>query len=273
MFQEELKSTKQQILEGTFDYLKKDGLENASFRNICNHTGLSRGAITYYFASKDALLCAAAEYGLKKMSDDIFTYFFGNIYHIDHFFANCLKSIDYVTKELRFIYQMVASPIYGDMMRSSKNRFIYAYNEYSERLAKETSGDINEIKPIICIFAACVIDYVLWQDEAAVQLQLDYICKQLKYVIGKPTEKMSDSMDLLEQLKEKLCCQHISDLRYGKANVMARNLISEINLDNYTPFVLSNIAEYLYNYKGEFTTTEEAKEFFEGYAGKIAVNL
>ncbi len=194
MFQEELKSKKQQILEGTFDYLKKDGLENASFRNICNHTGLSRGAITYHFASKDALLCAAAEYGLKKMSGDIFAYFFSNIYHIDHFFANCLKSIDYATKELRFIYQMVASPVYGDMMRSSKNRFIYAYNEYSEKLAKETGGNIDEIKPIICIFAACVIDYVLWQDEVEAQLQLNYICKQLKHAIEQPMNQMAANL-------------------------------------------------------------------------------
>ncbi len=184
MASDELKSTKQQVLEGTFDYLKKNGLENASFGNICAHTGFSRGAITYHYASKTELLCAAAEYGLKKMSDDIFAYFFSNIYHIDHFFENCTKSIDHVTHELRFIYQMVASPIYGDTMRESKNRYIYAYNEYSKKLAEETGGDIDEIKPIVCIFAACIIDYVLWQDEAETKLQLDYICRQLKSAIG-----------------------------------------------------------------------------------------
>lgn len=41
---------------------------------------------------------------------------------------------------------MVASPVYGDIMRDSKNRFFYTYNEYSERLAKEIGVDIKEIK-------------------------------------------------------------------------------------------------------------------------------
>ncbi len=187
MFNEEPKSTKQKILEGTFDYLIKNGLENASIRNICNHTGFAKGTITHHFYKKEDMLCAAAEYGLQKMSDDIFDYFFKNIHNIDHFFENCMKSINYVTNELRFIYQMVASPVYGERLRSSSSRFIYAYNEYAERLAKETGGDINEIKPIICIFAACVIDYVLWQDDDEVQMQLDYICKRLKEAIKKTT--------------------------------------------------------------------------------------
>ncbi len=184
MLKREERNTKQQILEGTFDYLVKNGLENASFGNICNYTGLSRGAITYHYSNKTELLCAAAEYGLKMMSDDIFAYFFENISDIDGFFDSCLDSIDYVKKELRFIYQMVASPVYGERLRSSSSRFIYAYNQYAERLAKETGGDIDEIKPIICIFAACVIDYVLWEDAVEVHLQLDYICKHLKKALA-----------------------------------------------------------------------------------------
>lgn len=91
MFNEEGKSTKQQILEGTFDYLIKNGLENASFRNICKHTGFAKGTITHHYASKEIMLCSAAEYGLKKMSDEIFDYFFKNIYNIDNFFCKLYK--------------------------------------------------------------------------------------------------------------------------------------------------------------------------------------
>ncbi len=184
----ETKNTRQKILEGAFDYLIKNGLENASIRNICNHTGLAKGTITHHFYKKEDLLCSAAEYGLQKMSDDIFAYFFDNIYNIESFFGKITENIGYVINELRFIYQMVASPVYGERLRKNSGRFIYAYNEYAQRLANETGGDVNVIKPIICIFAACVIDYVLWQDEDEVQMQLDFICMQLKQVIKQKGE-------------------------------------------------------------------------------------
>ncbi len=161
----------------------KNGLENASIRDICSSVGCAKGHIYYYYENKDDLLCAAAEYGLKKMSDDIFAYFFDNVYNIDAFFADCIKSIDYAKKELRFIYQMASSPVYGETMRHSKHRLIYAYDEHAKRLAKMTGGDIKEIKPIIYLFASSIIDYAIWQNHDKTRLQLDFICDLLKKAI------------------------------------------------------------------------------------------
>ncbi len=180
MLREDEKSTKQKILEGTFDFLIKNGLENATIRDICDHIGYSRGALTRYFEYKKDIICAAAEYGLKRISDKVFTNFYNDASDVDDFFGNCLNYIDEIKDELRFIYQVASSPVYGDRMHNSNSRFRHAYDEYARKLAKMSGGNFDEIKPIIYSFAAGIVDYAIWQDREETQEQLNYLCKMLK---------------------------------------------------------------------------------------------
>ncbi len=176
--------TKQHILEGSFAYFVECGLENSNIRDLVKHIKITEGTVYYWYKNKDELICAAAEYGLAKMSDDIFNYFYENVTNVDKFFDECLNSIDYVKKELRFIYQMASSPNYGEIMRESTNRFVYAYDKYAHRLADLSGCDIEEIKPIIHIFAASVVDYAVWQNRNETTIQLNYIRKLLKRALN-----------------------------------------------------------------------------------------
>ncbi len=181
----EVKNTKQQILEGTFDFLIKNGLENASIREICKHIGYSRGAIAYYYDKKDDIICAATEYGLRCIADRIFNNFYKDASDIDGFFTDCLDYIDDVKKELRFIYQVASSPVYGDRMHNSNSRFRHNYDDYAKKLAEMSGGDFYEIKPVIYAFAASVVDYAIWQDRYETQIQFNYLCKMLKMGMNK----------------------------------------------------------------------------------------
>ncbi len=180
MLYEESKSTKQRILEGTFDYLIKNGLENASIRNFCKHTGFAKGTITHHYYRKEDMICAAAEYGLKCISDKIFKNFYNDASDIDKFFDTCLDYIDAVKKELRFIYQVASSPVYGERIHNSNFRFRHSYDDYANKLADLSGGSFEDIQPIIYSFAATVIDYAIWQDREETQIQLNYLCKMLK---------------------------------------------------------------------------------------------
>ncbi len=173
-------STKQKILEGTFDFLIKNGLENATIRDICNHIGYSRGAATRYYVHKKDIICAAAEYGLRRISGKVFSNFYKDASDVDVFFADCLNYIDEVKGELRFIYQVASSPIYGEIMHNSTFRFRHNYDDYARKLADLSGGNFDDIQPIIYSFAATVVDYAIWQDREETQIQLNYICKQLK---------------------------------------------------------------------------------------------
>ncbi len=260
MLREDEKSTKQKILEGTFDFLIKNGLENATIRDICDHIGYSRGAVTRYYEYKKDIICAAAEYGLRRISDKVFTNFYKDASDIDTFFGTCLNYIDDVKDELRFIYQVASSPVYGEMMHNSTFRFRRSYDDYAKKLAEMSGGSFEDIQPIIYSFAATIVDYAIWQDKEETQVQLNYLCRMLK--LGMKKNAWGETMDLFEDLKNRLGCQYISDLKYGAANNMAKKLMTEINLEKYTPFVLSDMANYLYDYNGKFETINEAREFF-----------
>lgn len=73
---------------------------------------------------------------------------------------------------------------------------------------------------------------------------------------------MCDFMGLLEDLKEILGCNYISDLHYGGANKRAKKIMRNMDLSEYSPAELSDAASYLCERDIRFETAEEAKEFF-----------
>ncbi len=264
MLREEEKSTKQKILEGTFDFLIKNGLENATIRDICDHIGYSRGAVNRYYQHKKDLICAAAEYGLRRISDKVFTNFYNDASDVDNFFATCLNYIDEVKDELRFIYQVASSPVYGEMMHNSTFRFRHSYDDYARKLAEMSGGSFEDIQPIIYSFAATIVDYAIWQDREETQVQLNYLCKMLKK--GMKQKVKGDTMaalDLFDNLQADVGCQYISDMRSGTYNELAKERMSKMDMHNIPLATLSDMAEYLYKEKVTFADYAEAESFFK----------
>ena len=99
------------ILDSTFNYLVKHGLENTSVRELCKYTGIAKGSIYYWFGNKQDLICEAAEYGLRKVDEKVFSYLFSNKKNFRKIFDECLSEINKYKSELRFIYPMAASPV------------------------------------------------------------------------------------------------------------------------------------------------------------------
>ena len=111
------------VLENVFSFLVKQGLESASIREICKGTGIAQGSLYYWFDDKTTIICEATEYGLKKVTDEIFEYVFSSVDDLKGFFENCLDRISEYKEELRFIYQIVASPKYGERLRKDGKYF------------------------------------------------------------------------------------------------------------------------------------------------------
>lgn len=163
------------ILDSTFNYLVKHGLENITIRELCKGTGIAQGSIYYWFSGKQDLICEAAEYGLKKVVDRIFFYVFSNMKNLRRFFDECLSQINKYKNELRFIYQMAASPVYGKNIRGKGQDLNRFYDEYVEMLALRLKCNINELKPLVYLFISAVLDYVIWEEAENTQMQLDFI--------------------------------------------------------------------------------------------------
>lgn len=171
------------ILDSTFNYLVKHGLENITIRELCKGTGIAQGSIYYWFSGKQDLICEAAEYGLRKVVDKIFSYVFSNMKNLRKFFDECLSEINKYKNELRFIYQMAASPVYGEKIREKGHDFNFIYDKYTHKLSGVLSCDEEILRPLVYLFISAVLDYVIWEEKEKSQLQLDFIYSALPEMV------------------------------------------------------------------------------------------
>ena len=174
---------KSELSEKVFLYLVKYGLENITIREMCKQTGIVQGTLYYWFSDKTSIVCEAAQYGLKTVADEIFEYVFASINDLRGFFSNCLDEISRYKKELRFVYQLAASPVYGDKIRSTGNDFHFIYDKYTQRLSALLNCDEQLLKPLVYLFISAVLDYVIWDEKEKSQMQLDFIYSALPEIM------------------------------------------------------------------------------------------
>lgn len=175
------------ILDSTFNYFVKTGLENVRMRQLSKDSGIALGSIYYWFDGKDNLIYEVTEYGLKKVVDQIFSYVLSNMKNLRKLFDECLSEIDKYKNELRFIHQMSASPVYGGKIRSKGQYLNLIYDKYVNMLSDMLQCSTQELKPLVYLFVSAVIDYVMWDDKETAQMQLECIYSVLTKNINAAT--------------------------------------------------------------------------------------
>lgn len=68
-------------------------------------------------------------------------------------------------------------------------------------------------------------------------------------------------MDLFEDIKTKLGCNYISDICSGNYIEIAKKVVANADLKQYSAHDLADMAEYLYGYDKSFADKEEAIRF------------
>lgn len=166
---------KNELSERIFPYLVKRGLENITIRELCKGTGIVQGTLYYWFSDKTAIVCEATEWGLKTVTDRIFEYVFASLNDLRGFFSGCLDEVGKYKKELRFVYQLAASPVYGEKIRSAGKDFNFIYDKYTRRLSAQLDCDEQILKPFVYLFISAVLDYVIWDEKEKSQMLLEFI--------------------------------------------------------------------------------------------------
>ena len=174
---------KSELSARIFPYLVERGLENITIREVCRGTGIVQGTLYYWFKDKTGIVCEAAQYGLKTVTDEIFEYVFASLDDLKGFFANCLDEISKYKKELRFIYQLAASPVYGEKIRKTGKDFNFIYDKYTHRLSLLLDCDEQTLKPLVYLFISAVLDYVIWDEKEKSQLELNFIYSALPEIM------------------------------------------------------------------------------------------
>ena len=177
--------TRDEILGITFSYLVEHGLENTSIRDLCKKMKISFSSIYYWFDGKEDIFISAAKVGIRRVVDDLFKYVNATMHDLPLFFDGFLEELDKYKHELRLIFQITTSPLYGDHMRNQADGFKVIYETQIKSIASEFNFPEEEVAPIIYLLISIVVDYVIWEDIEASRLQLNYLCKRLSCALDK----------------------------------------------------------------------------------------
>ncbi len=170
----------EEVLETSFDYLTEHGLENTSIRDLSTGTGMSLGSIYYWFSSKEDIVVSAAEYGLAKAAGALFEYAFDTMHELDIFTENFLDVVKKHQSALRIVYQVTTSPVYGARIRKKAEGINVEYEKYIEKLSKIVKIPYDELRPIVFLFIATILDFVVWDDYDFSKSQLNYLYNVLR---------------------------------------------------------------------------------------------
>ena len=179
------KNVKEEFVKNAFEYLVQNGLENASVRDLCKAIAISSGSLYYWFDGKDDIYINAAVYGLSKVTYILFDFAFNAMHDVKNFFDTALEEIDKYKMELRFIYQVATSPVYGDRMRMSADELHTTYSKYIAQLSELLGCSQETLRPIVFMFISVILDYVVWEDYKVSKMQLEYLNKVLDKVVNK----------------------------------------------------------------------------------------
>ena len=78
---------KKEIIEITWRYLLKNGLDGSSVGELCRETGVAQSSLYHYFENKDDIWISAGKYGLSKVVDALFVFTFNHTKNIDYIFS------------------------------------------------------------------------------------------------------------------------------------------------------------------------------------------
>ena len=104
---------------------------------------------------------------------------FGSVCEHTDLFADCESVIRLNRKYLCFIYQMVASPIYGEQMRDIRKSYDSLLNKYAEQLSVIYNCSKDITHPIVLLYISAILDYAVWEEKEKLESQVEYIYQLL----------------------------------------------------------------------------------------------
>lgn len=163
---------KEEFLSKAFAYLVEHGLEDTHVRALGKEVCSNYSSLYRYFDDKDDCLVEAVKFGLEKVSDALFSFALKNFSDFDVFFCTLLDEVKKYQPQLRTIYQMVASPVYGDKIRATKVEFEKFYTNQINKLAEMLGCDTDTFAPFVYNTVSIILSYVLWDSREIAEVQL-----------------------------------------------------------------------------------------------------
>ncbi len=170
---------KQRILHDCFELFVKQGLENTSMNDLTNYCKTYKAAVYNYFKSKDEIVYATAMMYMTELREKFQESMAIPNLSLCERLKRGVELLAEDRQQLRYVYQVISSPKYGQRSRKELAQVYIEYLNYSELFAKEYNIDHEEIRPYYLFYVATMHDFCLWENEELVEERLNYIYQKI----------------------------------------------------------------------------------------------
>ena len=170
-----VKDIRKAFLEPSFKYLVEHGLENTSVRDLCKAMDVSYGSLYYWFDGKEDIYINVVKYGVEKVAEKLFKVAFERMHDPKLFFDTFLDEVDKYRRELRRVFQFATSPDYGKAVQAKTEEFKAVYEKYIIELSQITKIKPEIMAPIIYMLISILVDYCVWEDREASDMQIKFL--------------------------------------------------------------------------------------------------
>ena len=166
---------KKELLVKCFELFVKQGLENTSLNELAAYCDVHKSTMYSYLESKDEIVIECAKMHMLEL-DNMFSNAFKNPPAtlrelLQHGFGMIVEE----KSKLRFVYQVISSPLYGELAQKELSSIYMKYIDYSEPIARIYSVDEAEFRTCFILFLSTMHDYCMWGNEILAKEKLDYI--------------------------------------------------------------------------------------------------
>lgn len=176
------------MLQQCFELFVKKGLENTSLNDLTAYCKTYKAAFYNYFKSKDEIVVESAKMYMETLNDMFKIEFTKYKPTIAEALKRGFQVICEQRNELRFVYQVVSSPKFGEKSRREISEIYSKYFEFSKVFAEVYGIEHEKFRPYFLLFVACVHDFCLWENDKLVQEKLDFIYERVGALV--PADNM-----------------------------------------------------------------------------------
>lgn len=170
---------KKELLEKCFELFVKQGLENTSLNELAAYCNVHKSTMYSYLESKDEIVIECAKVHMLEL-DNMFNDLFKNPPNtLKEMLQRGFGMIVEEKSKLRFVYQVISSPLYGEQAQKELSSIYMKYIDYSETIAEIYSVDKIEFRSCFLLFVSTMHDYCMWGNEILAKEKLDYIYKKV----------------------------------------------------------------------------------------------
>lgn len=172
---EQREQKKQELLAKCFELFVKQGLENTSLNELAAYCDVHKSTMYSYLESKDEIVIECAKMHMLELDKMFKTVFKNPPTTIKEVLQHGFEKIVEEKSKLRFVYQVISSPLYGELAQKELSLIYMKYVDYSEPLARIYNVDEAEFRTCFILFLSTMHDYCMWGNEILAKEKLNYI--------------------------------------------------------------------------------------------------